>query len=110
MDMVVSSTKIKFNRTSAGVLRIGNTRVSLDSVIHAFKQGSSPEEIALDFDALSLSEVYLAISYYLQNMNEVEAYLAGRAAQEEHLRSEVETRFDPKAIRDRLLARQNGVS
>ena len=108
--MVVSTTKLSFNRTPAGVLRIGSTRVSLDSVIHAFKQGLSPEEIALDFDSLTLSDVYSAINYYLQNNDEAEAYLAERAVQNEHLRSEVEVRFDSKAIRERLLSRQNGTN
>ncbi len=85
-------------------MRVGSTRVSIDSVIHAFKQGYSPEEIALDFDSLTLGEVYSAINYYLQHKDEVEKYLAERASQEEQLRSEVETRFDPKVVRDRLLS------
>lgn len=85
-------------------MRVGSTRVSLDSVVHAFKQGYSPEEIALDFDSLTLGEVYSAINYYLQHKAEVEKYLAERAGQDEQLRSEVEMRFDPKLIRDRLLS------
>lgn len=86
-------------------MRIGSSRVSLDSVIHAFKQGYSAEEIALDFDSLTLGEIYSAINYYLQNKEEVEKYLAERAEQNEQVRSEVETRFDPTAIREQLLAR-----
>ena len=44
-----------------------NTRVSPDSVIFAFNQGSAPEEIVYDFATLTLSEVYATISYYLPN-------------------------------------------
>jgi len=104
MTVGVSTSEFRYNLTAAGVMRVGSTRVSLDSVVHAFKQGYSPEEIALDFDSLTLGEVYSAINYYLQHKAEVEKYLTERASQDEQLRSEVETRFDPKIIRDRLLS------
>lgn len=104
MTVSISTSEFRYNLTAAGVMRVGSTRVSIDSVIHAFKQGYSPEEIALDFDSLTLGEVYSAINYYLQHKDEVEKYLAERASQEEQLRSEVETRFDPKVVRDRLLS------
>jgi uncharacterized protein (DUF433 family) len=86
-------------------MRVGSTRVSLDSVIHAFEQGYSPEEIALDFDSLTLIEVYSAINYYLQNKPQVDEYLAERSARGEELRAEVERRFDPQIIRERLLSK-----
>lgn len=86
-------------------MRVGSTRVSLDSVVIAFKQGYSPEEIALDFASLTLDEVYSAINYYLQHKSEVEQYLAERAEQNEQFRNEAEARFDPQAIRESLLSR-----
>lgn len=86
-------------------MRIGSTRVSLDSVIHAFMQGYSPEEIAIDFDSLTLGEVYSAINYYLQHKSQVENYLAERSIQDEQLRSEIETRFNPREIRENLLSK-----
>ena len=45
-----------------GVLRIGDTRVMLDSVIAAFHQGHSAETIAQQYPALQLEEVYGAIA------------------------------------------------
>lgn len=106
MDTVVSTTEITFTRTDAGVLRIGKTRVSLDSVIMAFQQGATPEQIVIDFDTLSLSEVYAAISYYLQNQEEVDAYLAERAAAERTIFDSLDQQFQLRGIRDRLLSRQ----
>ncbi len=99
---VVSTTKTKFTRTNAGVLRIEGTRVSLDSVILAFNQGATPEQIVQDYDSLTLGQVYAAISNYLQNRDEVDAYLAGRAVRREELRSE----HNQTGIRKRLLARR----
>lgn len=107
---VVSASKIKLTKTKAGVLRIGNTRVSLDSVIIAFNQGSTPEQIVYDYDTLTLSDVYAAISYYLQHRETVDLYLAKRAKQNEKLRDANDARFNHQGIREKLLARrQNGL-
>jgi len=54
---------------------IAGSRVSLDSVIYAFLEGSSPETIVDSFDALSLEQVYGAITYYLSHRSEVDAHL-----------------------------------
>jgi uncharacterized protein (DUF433 family) len=58
-----------------GVLRVGTTRVMLDSVVAAFEQGHSPETIQQQYPALSLEDVYGSISYYLAHREEVQAYL-----------------------------------
>jgi uncharacterized protein (DUF433 family) len=90
----------------AGVLRVGDTRVSLDSVIYAFQDGATPEEIVQQFTALDLADVYSVIGYYLQNTAEVQEYLQRRTAERAELRKEIEARFDPRGIRDSLLARR----
>jgi uncharacterized protein (DUF433 family) len=65
--------------TPQGTWRIVGTRVSLDSVIHSFWEGATPEEICQDFPSLSLAQVYEAIAYYLKQRDKVDAYLqAGR--------------------------------
>ena len=65
--------------TPQGTWRIAGTRVSLDSVIHSFWEGATPEEICQDFPSLSLAQVYEAIAYYLKQRDKVDAYLqAGR--------------------------------
>jgi uncharacterized protein (DUF433 family) len=51
------------------------TRISLDSIVHAFLRGESPETICQNFELLRLEEVYGAIAYYLANQAEVDAYL-----------------------------------
>ena len=54
---------------------VTGSRVSLDSVIYAFLEGSSPETIVDSLDSLSLEQVYGAITYYLSHRSEVDAYL-----------------------------------
>lgn len=54
---------------------VAGTRVSLDSIVHAFRRGESPEAICQNFELLGLEEVYGAIAYYLANQADVDAYL-----------------------------------
>jgi uncharacterized protein (DUF433 family) len=51
------------------------TRVSLDSIVHSFREGESPEGILENFDTLTLEQVYGAITFYLANQSAVDAYL-----------------------------------
>ena len=99
-------TTVPLSADEAGVLRVAGTRVSLDSVIHAFNEGATPEEIAQDFPTLDLAAIYAIASYYLQNRAEVEKYLARRAVEREVMKKETEARFNPLGLRERLLARK----
>jgi uncharacterized protein (DUF433 family) len=54
---------------------VAGTRISVDSIVHAFRRGESPETICQNFELLRLEEVYGAIAYYLANQPEIDAYL-----------------------------------
>lgn len=58
-----------------GVYRLVGTRVSLDSVVQAFWRGQTAESIAQSFAVLTLEQVYGALTFYLANKSEVDAYL-----------------------------------
>jgi uncharacterized protein (DUF433 family) len=87
-------------------MRIGQTRVRLDTVITAWRQGESPEQIVENFDVLDLADVYAVISYYLHHRAEVEEYMTKNRQEGEWLRAEYEHRFPPAGVRERLLARR----
>ncbi len=55
---------------------VAGSRVSLDSIIYQFLEGASPESIVKSFPSLSLEEVYGAITFYLANRAELDAYMA----------------------------------
>jgi uncharacterized protein (DUF433 family) len=59
---------------------IANTRISLDSIVYAFRQGHSPESILQSFPLLTLEQIYGAIAFYLANRPEIDAYLAAEEA------------------------------
>lgn len=83
-----------------GVIRVGDSEVSLESIVFAFEQGDTAEEIVAGSGLLDLGEVYLVIAYYLQNPDEVQQYLRLRfeEAQEEQHRQ----------VLDRLRAKLSG--
>ncbi|HEX5758385.1 MAG TPA: DUF433 domain-containing protein [Thermoanaerobaculia bacterium] len=88
-----------------GVIRVGGTRVTLDTLVGVYSQGSTPEEIAEAFDVLRLDDVYAVITYYLRHREEVEEYLRRREAEAEKIRGEVEALWPQDGLRERLLAR-----
>jgi len=106
MSLMISTESPPLTTDAAGVIRVGGTRVSFDSVVFAFLDGSTPEEIAQQYPTLNLADVYAAVAYYLNHRDEVGAYLRDRQTQREQIRKEVEARFDPTGLRDRLLARR----
>jgi uncharacterized protein (DUF433 family) len=89
-----------------GVIRVGGTRVTLDTVIYAFRQGATPEEIVSRFTTLQLADVYAVISYYLQNQDEIDQYLQEREQEAQQIREELDARFNLVGVRERLLGRQ----
>jgi len=89
-----------------GVVHVGATRVTLDTVIGAYLDGCTAEEIVEQYSAVSLADVYAVIAYYLTHQEEVNAYLQTREAEAEELRREAEAVCDQSGLRERLLARQ----
>ena len=89
------------------VIRVGRTRVTLDTVITAFLEGATAEEIREQYPSLQLSDIYFAIGYYLRHQSEVDAYLMERQRLAAEVQQSAEKRFNPVGIRDRLLARRN---
>jgi uncharacterized protein (DUF433 family) len=89
-----------------GIMRIGGTRVTLDTIVYAYDNGASAEEIAMAYDAVSLAHVHAVISYYLQNRPQILEYLEqGKRAQEE-VRRQFPPRETWQVVRQRLLARR----
>jgi uncharacterized protein (DUF433 family) len=87
------------------VIRVAGTRVTVDTILTAFKKGATPEEIAQDFSAVSLADVYAVVTYYLRHRFEMEEYLQGRALEHAELRREIESRPEHQEFRERLFAR-----
>jgi uncharacterized protein (DUF433 family) len=105
MPLVLSVDPIPLITDANGVVRILGTRVTLDTVVTAFLERATAEEILEQYPSLQLSDIYTVIGYYLRHKTEVDAYLLERQRRADEVRKEAEKRFNPVGIRDRLLAR-----
>jgi uncharacterized protein (DUF433 family) len=106
MPLTIHEDTVPLRVDETGTVRIGQTRVILELVIDAFRDGATPEQIVQDYDTLNLADVYAVIGYYLRHRDEVDAYLAERAAAAGELRKKIEERQGSQAgLRERLLRR-----
>ena len=106
MSLILKAEPLPLVTDDAGVVRLANTRVTLDTVIAAFQDGLTAEGIAEQYPSLPLAQVYSVIGYYLDHQVEVDAYLAVREQRANEVRLANEKLFSPRGIRSRLLARQ----
>jgi uncharacterized protein (DUF433 family) len=106
MSLMAETPPLPLRADEHGVMRVGQTRVRLDSVLTTWKQGATPEQIVENFDTLSLADVYSVIGFYLNHTSEVEAYLEKNKVAGEKLKLENEQRFPQTGLRERLLARR----
>ena len=87
--------------------RLTGTRVSLDSIVYSFWRGQTAESIAQSFPVLTLEQVYGALTYYLANKDQVDAYLEGAKAEFQVLRETVHAQ-DPMFYQKLAEVRQRG--
>ena len=106
MTLAIALEPTPIETDAHGVVRVAKTRVTLDTVVTAFLEGCTSEEIAEQYPSLELSDIYLVIGYYLRHKDEIDTYLAERQSRADTIRQEAEQRFNPIGIRDRLIARR----
>ncbi len=106
MTLTIVAEPAPLNANEDGVILVGKTRVTLDTVIAIFQQGATAEETVYRYPSLNLGDVYATIAFYLKHESEVEAYLQQRRQQSQEIRAMNQAKFDPQGLRDRLLARR----
>jgi len=57
-----------------GNLYIGQSRVTLQTLIESWQSGRTPEQLKDSFPTLPLIAIYGAITYYLENKDESDAF------------------------------------
>lgn len=97
-------------RDAAGRLMVAGTRVPLDTLVAAFKQGESPEAIHENYDTVALADIYSILGYYLGHRPAVEAYLAEQERLGEELQARIEAAVRPDDLRAKLMARSERVT
>ena len=107
------SAQIQFQATApplrideVGGIRIGQSRVTLDSLLAAYHAGSTPEEISVQYSVLELSDIYATIAYYLSNRSQLDSYLEKRRQESEHRRMQLAQTNNLNDLRSRLISRR----
>lgn len=109
MTLTLQAIPVPLRDDGAGGYRVGNTRVSLDTVLHAHRRGMTAEEIVASLDTLDVADVYAVLAWAVRNPGEASAYLERREQEAQRLRAELEAAghtSPPGALRAKLLARQ----
>jgi|SRR5215211_3283116 len=106
MSLAVVPEPIPLTSDRDGVVRVEGTRVTLETVVAAFEEGATAEELVQQYPSLRLADVYAVIGYYLRHRPEVEGYLRERKHHAVEVRRTNEDRLDPTGVRNRLLARR----
>jgi uncharacterized protein (DUF433 family) len=107
MTLAIEPPPVPLSAEADGTVRVGGTRVTLDTVVGAYKLGATPESLAEDYDVLTLPQVYAVIAYYLSNRDAVDDYLAGREREANQIRRQNEQQYDRAEIRQRLQSRRS---
>jgi uncharacterized protein (DUF433 family) len=105
MTLSIETKPVPLTVSKDGIVFVAGTRVPIDTVVYAFREGATAEQIAEDYSAIKLADVYAVISYYLNHRDEVDAHLLRQESDREAVRRANEARFPSKDIRERLLAR-----
>jgi uncharacterized protein (DUF433 family) len=90
-----------------GAVRIGKTRVTLDTLVGEYSKGETAEQIAQNFPTLDLADIYCALGYYIRHRGEVDEYIReGERKFEEFRRSHPEMFSLQEKLRQRTEARK----
>jgi hypothetical protein len=106
VDFEPLSVAVPLREDPPGVFRVGQSRVLLELVLHAFKAGETPEAIVQSYDTLKLADVYAVVSRYLADPAPFEDYLRKCDEAAEQTRRKIEAFQGPRGnLREVLLAR-----
>ncbi len=97
---------VPLRQDATGAIRIGRSRVLLELVIRAFRDGATPEAIVQAYDTLERPDVYAVLAYCLAHQEEVDDYMLRCEEEADAIRREIEAAQPSLSdLRERLLAR-----
>jgi len=89
-----------------GYIHVTGHRIGLQDLVYYYKEGYSPEALLQAFPTLSLSVINNAITFYLEQQVEVDAYVARCEAEMERQRAVAPRGPDVAELRRRIAAKQ----
>ncbi len=112
VDFEPLSVVVPLREDPPGVFRVGQSRVLLELVIRAFRDGATPEAIVQSYPTLNLADVYAVVSRYLADPAPFEDDLRRCDKEAEETRRRIEATQRPGPSKEELLAgaRAKGLS
>ena len=89
-----------------GTLRVGGTRVTLETLLGKYALGDSIEGLHEGFPTVPLSELHAVVCYYLRNRPELDTWLAFKTAEWERIRADDEAAHGGAEWRRMILERR----
>jgi len=86
-----------------GTIRVRNSRVTLDTIVHRMQVGDTIEAIHEGFPTVSISQIKAILEWYFENKAEADEYLLQREAEGERIRQWVESQPGYKERHEKLL-------
>ena len=103
---MIEPVTVPLREEPAGVVRVGDTRVLLEVVVHAFRCGATPETVVQSYDTLSLADVYAVFAYCLTHREQIEEYMRRCDSEAAGVRDRVHAaQPDQSGVRERLMQR-----
>ncbi len=99
------TTAVPLRTDANGVIRVENSRVTLETLLHSWQQGSSPEEIVEAFPVLKLDDVYAVVAYILRHEDDMRTYLRDCKLEQGQALENIKAWFPNTDFRTRVLAR-----
>lgn len=84
--------------SAPGEFRARGTRVGVEQVVSAYLAGALPEEICLEFPAVTLEQVHGVLAWYLRNKKEVDLHLADWRRESRRVRRRQDGQQDPAVV------------
>ena len=107
MTLAATPEPVPLAEDAHGTVRIGGTRVTLETVVAAFDRGESAEEIREQYPALSLGDIYAVLTYLVRHPRDVAEYIAATEQQAAEVRARLDAAGTNEGLRARLRARLN---
>jgi uncharacterized protein (DUF433 family) len=115
MNLTLEAIPVPLRDDGHGGLRVGQTRVSLESVWHLHQQGASAADIVRAFDTLQLADVHAVLAWALRHRDDLEAYLERRDDEAVQIRRQLQeagltpTPEQSAELKAKLMARRKDV-
>ena len=96
---------VPLDRWPDGTVRLRGSRTPFYLFVESADRGATPDQLAEQYDALSLADVYALLAYRHRHPTAILHYLAGVNARAAAVRAKFEALRGPQPTRAELLAR-----